>query len=127
MGLGVVDTPWFLAGCGVIVAAIGWFASGRFNERAALSSMAHVVWGDLSSGYQRLWEKSREGGNVADREIEEVEAQENMISALTRREFGEADRRLVVESEEECYKFFGVRPSAEKDSAGSSLQEEHAS
>jgi len=126
ISLEITNAQWFLAFCGVVVALIGWFSTGRFNHRAALASVAHVTWGDLSSRHNKLWERSRRGEEVADIEIEEIERTQDTISALTRSEFSEADLSLVIASEEECYRYFGVNPPPEKPPADSSLREARA-
>jgi len=121
--LGMADAKWLLACCGVAVAAICWFLTGNLSRRAALASMAHVIWGGLSSRQKQLWERSRRGEEVAGMEIEEIERTQDTISALTRSEFGEADRKLVIAAEDECYVYFGVSPPPEKSPADPSLRE----
>jgi len=61
--------------------------------------------------YRKLWERSHMGESVSDIELDAARSAEETISTLTRNEFKSADRRLVMDAEDECYEFFGTRPS----------------
>ena len=104
--------PWVLPLCGFMVAGLGFVVShGKVAESATRAGVAQSLWLTASERYKDLFDRSRGAGReVAESELDAMKPMEEAIAVLTSNTF-DRKLRLVNKAEEECYKFFGTRPT----------------